>query len=194
MQPEPSESGAFSWTATHTHRLRRQKQQAADWHSAPLNPHSRACGALFCSQRHARTVITSLDACGWRKRSVQVSKREDGRLAVPVAPEGADVFDALVGGDSAAQVPSQLVLLLEAGAVEWVSGVRLGAEVALAALRKREPEGPEAPAFRYCELFAGIGGFRLALDALVQALDRTRPAVMTNLISPEEPCCLVITR
>ena len=46
-----------------------------------------------------------------------------------------------------------------------MSGLRAGAAVAMAGRGGGAAEGVE-PAFRYAELFAGIGGFRLGLDAL----------------------------
>ena len=134
-----------------------------------------AVGAVLAPKRHVQTVIKALDERQWRKKRVRVASVHDdeGLLAVAVAPEGARALDAhcskMEAGPApspdSGQVPSLLAELLADGAVRWATGHRAGAAAA-APGPVREVSGSVLARFTYAELFAGIGGFRLALDAL----------------------------
>ena len=136
-----------------------------------------AVGAVLAPKQHLQTVIRALDERHWRKKGVRVSNVDDeeGFLAVAVAPSGARALDAhceqgasdevLQGSDASLQVPTSLADLLRDGAVRWATGLRAGAS-ASAAPATWEAAGGASARFTYAELFAGIGGFRLALDPL----------------------------
>ena len=104
-------------------------------------------------------------------------------LAISVLPVAASALDAAAAaGWVSAEIPSRLLDLLQHGTVQWLSGARVGTDAALAHSQEQCPVTPrvclqdpqggmectESPksAFTYVELFAGIGGFRLALDSL----------------------------
>ena len=140
-----------------------------------------AVGAVIAPKRHLQTLIKALDERGWRKRARLMSVDTE-IMAVPLAPQGARALDQhmAAGNDGAPALPGALAQLLGDGEIQWASGMRdaaatsaLGAAASAsivpaqhhAALAGAPPAGAE-PAFRYAELFAGIGGFRLGLDAL----------------------------
>jgi site-specific DNA-cytosine methylase len=118
-----------------------------------------AVGGLVCRKRVVQTVIKALDERQWRKKRVKVSAYDEERMVVAVVPEGARALDA-----HSERVPSTLADLMQAGDVAWISGLRAGA--AEATKGSTAAEGTAEPAFRFAELFAGMGGFRLGLDPL----------------------------
>ena len=126
-----------------------------------------AVGGLVCRKRVVQTVIKALDERQWRKTRVKVSSYDDERMVVAVVPEGVRALDAH-SEKPCDGVPAALASLMQSGEVTWMSGLRAGAAVATAGRTGggSAAEGAVEPAFRYAELFAGIGGFRLGLDAL----------------------------
>ena len=124
-----------------------------------------AVGGLVCRKRVVQTVIKALDERQWRKTRVKVSSYDDERMVVAVVPEGVRALNAHCEKQCDG-VPPALASLIESGEVTWMPGLRAGAAVATAGRSGGAAEGAAEPAFRYAELFAGIGGFRLALDAL----------------------------
>eukprot|EP00962_Isochrysis_galbana_P007778 scaffold2109_cov123-Isochrysis_galbana.AAC.10 len=143
-------------------------------------------GVLLCEPRHMQQVVVALDSVSWRKKSVKIQAIK-GQLAVAVLPAAAAALekkclaagsradpsadDAQPGKRDARLVPEELRQLLLGGGVRWCPGVRNGARAALD--QARAPvSGPavSSPAgeysFTFAELFAGIGGFRLALESL----------------------------
>mmetsp|Transcript_41038 Transcript_41038/g.132468 ORF Transcript_41038/g.132468 Transcript_41038/m.132468 type:complete len:314 (+) Transcript_41038:44-985(+) len=127
-----------------------------------------AVGAVVAPKRHLQTVIKALDERQWRKKRTKVHEYDCEHLAVAVAPEGARALDAF-GSDAESLVPAPLAALLRDGAVRWATGHRhvsaaAAPSPAAAAAAAASPAPP--PRFRYAELFAGVGGFRLALDGL----------------------------
>ena len=129
-------------------------------------------GAIVAPKRHLQTVIKALDEKQWRKKRVRVAGHDgDDTLMVAVAPEGARVLNAFGAAEAAEQVPATLAQLLRDGTVRWATGIRHPGAVTTngsadaPGTSGSATDGPPAR-FRYAELFAGIGGFRLALDAL----------------------------
>ena len=147
-------------------------------------PEGVAVGALLAPKRMVQTIIEELDQRGWRKRA-RIARVDDDTMAVALVPEGARALDKHTqceGAVGAGVLPAKLAQLLGDGVVHWASGLRMGvdgaggaASVGCEVLQKQYAalDGgpsvaprPETAAFRYAELFAGIGGFRLGLDAL----------------------------
>jgi DNA-cytosine methyltransferase len=77
------------------------------------------------------------------------------RKAVHLNPHGAAALDA------GAALPETLAKLVHAGRVRWASGLRQPAREHARTARKRDESW-----FRFAELFAGIGGFRVGLEPL----------------------------
>ena len=141
----------------------------------PINPAPALCnapgvhvGALETALQSLHAVLSVLNSRGWRKEGSKVVRRDSNRRGViALSSEGARAMrnhfaavDAAVGDGSA--IPATLAALLASGEVHWLDGWRGGS---VAVLTPRPPGRP-APSFRYIELFAGIGGFRVALDGL----------------------------
>ena len=146
-----------------------------------------AVGAIIAPKCMIQTLIEVLDQKGWRKRA-RVSRVDDDTMAVALMPEGARALDRhaqcpSIGDDDGAALPAKLARLLGEGGVRWASGMRVGVEGAPAAAGAAGAAAdgvqypalaggptcaprPETAAFRFAELFAGIGGFRLGLDAI----------------------------
>ena len=153
---------------------------------------SQLVGALLVPPRRVAAVRAALPE-GWERRGRSVcahrdpsderSEDEARRVAVHVS---AGAAAALADADRVAQLPSELGL--QSGEVLWRPGLRLGSAAcggprgrqcasAIYNLRHAEPSAaaaaaraqlaptPEASTFRFVELFAGIGGFRLGLEA-----------------------------
>jgi len=153
-------------------------------HVAAEAPEGVAVGALLAPKRMVQTIIEELDQRGWRKRA-RIARVDDDTMAVALVPEGARALDKHTqceGAVSAGVLPAKLAQLLGDGVVHWASGLRMGVDGAggAASVGCEVPQKPyaaldggpsvaprpETAAFRYAELFAGIGGFRLGLDAL----------------------------
>ena len=128
-----------------------------------------AVGALVCRKRLVQTVIKELDERQWRKKRVKVTPFDEERMVVAVVPEGARALDAHAARpeDEEESVPPTLARLLSGGEVAWMSGLRAGAAEATGRATAAVAAGEVAePAFRFAELFAGMGGFRLGLEPL----------------------------
>ena len=96
---------------------------------------------------------------GWRKRGVQArTVDENTALAVALSPEGARAFD-----EGAAGIPAVVAQLLASESIRWASGMRFGGTPAGSAVAS---PANDAAKFGFIELFAGLGGFRLGLEAL----------------------------
>ena len=133
-------------------------------------------GALIVPKRRAQAVIECLDGCLWRKTRVKPTPHDANTLAIALNPAGARVLDSRLlcgkrqcgeGGTASVEIPAELSKLLDDGEVTWASGLRVGAAAAESpsgAARSVRP--PATATFLYAELFAGIGGFRLGLEAL----------------------------
>ena len=116
-------------------------------------------GALLVPTRHAHAVLRALPP-HWRKKGAPVPKLDGGStLVVALSPVGARAFDEL--GSSELEGDAQLIAgLIASGDVRWASGMRLGGSLA-------PRSAPSSSArFHFVELFAGLGGFRLGLEAL----------------------------
>ena len=148
-----------------------------------------AVGCLLMSPRQAQRVVRALDAMAWKKPGCRVTPHGD-RLAIAVTPEAARALDAHhAAADKLSNLPPDLDELLAEGMCSWCSAMRAGLAASIANRGNArgahiKPPGSQLPAhgangvsagntheapsstFRYVELFAGIGGFRVALDAL----------------------------
>ena len=154
--------------------------------------YSKLVGALVVPPRQVGTLKAALQQCSWSRPgrsicpweaqpppSLAAAAAAGGLMAVHVVPEAA----AVLGDPSrAAEIPAAIAAALASGEVVWQLGVRLGSpacggplgkqcDSAVYALREAvfsrpiwRPPIPE-PRFRFAELFAGIGGFRLVSPA-----------------------------
>ena len=148
-------------------------------------------GALVVPLHLTNTVRELLSALGWLKLGRHVSSYTESNAggnpmrAIHVSPKG---FKALTEANlhsAEAAVPEELGQMLRVGDVKWVPGLRVGAFKG--ARQKEKTVQPRKVGgndrrpshFTYVELFAGIGGFRLGLDAL------DGQCVLTCELSPE---------
>ena len=164
----------YSWTHVHSERLRHIGNPLQKDNTVQA-PSSQAVGALLCPQAHANQVIRTLDSIGWRQRQVKVAPHNSSSslLAIALNSAGATAFSSTATAQPL-ELPAELRVLLEAGELQWVPGMRPGATRAVGEAIKsagadgdggRVKDGGSAR-FTFAELFAGIGGFRVALDAL----------------------------
>ena len=111
--------------------------------------------------------------------------------AVFVSTKAACIFDGIETDSNLQEdIATKTPLIwrhIQAGTCIWRPGLRLGSQICGGKAGKQMtggktavyygdeswlkppnklPDCPSASKFRYCELFAGIGGFRIALDAL----------------------------
>ena len=129
-------------------------------------------GCLVVPGAHMKAVSTALTAEGksgtpWRRRDgVRPSQAIPGAFEVHLSIEGATRIEA------GCNVPQCVRDLLSSGTIWWHPGVRLRHRApvpppftpAVAAAAASSSAAPGT--FRFAELFAGIGGFRLGLEAL----------------------------
>jgi DNA (cytosine-5)-methyltransferase 1 len=148
---------------TQLNTLRAEMADEAAAHAAEIGPEI-CVGALETTVRLLQTVRLLLDSRGWRKEGSKVARGDGNRGVIALSSAGARAMrDHFAAADAAGgAVPPALAALLASGAVAWLDGWRGGS---VAVLPPRPP-GRAAPSFRYIELFAGIGGFRVALDGL----------------------------
>eukprot|EP00976_Prorocentrum_cordatum_P010611 211919-Prorocentrum_minimum.AAC.3 len=139
-------------------------------------------GALVVPLHLTNTVQDLLRSVGWLKlgRNVTTYSQPDDSgtqklRAIHVSPKGFKALTEAVGTPQPSEVaiPDELDQLLRAGDVHWVSGLRVGALRGVSqkekAVHTRNSGGgieKKRARFTYVELFAGIGGFRVGLDAL----------------------------
>eukprot|EP00873_Tetraselmis_striata_P003959 jgi/Tetstr1/424223/TSEL_000153.t1 len=157
-------------------------EPSGDDGSATLAP---AAGAIAVPRRLANGVRQTLQRAQWLKKGRNVAPLEGGdQLAVVLNGGGAAaVRAALAGGCSGGGLPGELgALLAEGGGGRFLDGFRPGAtlykrdkapvEPANGAVAEAGQVAASLPgceqqgAFRFVELFAGIGGFHLGLQAL----------------------------
>jgi DNA (cytosine-5)-methyltransferase 1 len=144
-------------------------------------------GALIAPPQLTETVRKLLPP-KWLKRGRNTCRyQEEGAkdekvMAIHVSSEAALALNAAMPEK---ELPPALAELIRSKKVRWVGGVRLGSKSCLgggldwqlhvseqeskksiAAGRKKRKAGPQSSLFAYLELFAGIGGFRWALDDL----------------------------
>ena len=154
---------------------------------------SKLAGALIVPPRQVATLKSALAQCQWCRPgrsicpwegapppSLAAAAAAGGLMAVHVVPEAAAVLN---DPSRAAEVPAAIAPALTSGELVWQPGVRLGSSAcggplgkqcdsAVYALREavfsRPIWRPPIPdqRFRFAELFAGIGGFRLGLEAV----------------------------
>ena len=137
-------------------------------------PTACAVGALVCDVAHLGAVFAALQSSdsdergeplARRKAVTDYAARDDGALrkAVHLTVGGAAL---LVAGHA----PPAVRRLLDNGVAAFVPGLRLGRQrvrpVASSVLAAFARPPAARARFAYVELFAGIGGFRVALDAL----------------------------
>lgn len=136
-------------------------------------------GAFVVEARHVDSIKRTLRKGGWLKSGVNVTQYFEAgtevpvdaaaslldqacpRRAVHVTPVAAAAMYA--GGDA---IPVGVKELLERHVGCWIPGLRVHG-IACSKNRPRpRPSITEEHSFTFSELFAGIGGFRLALDKL----------------------------
>ena len=154
-----------------------------------------AVGAFIAPRELVQTVRRALHV-EWNHRGAPSLKRfsakmtvtpySDGKMALHVDCAAAAAVATMMREKDKGAVPSELLKLMEAGEIVYVRGLRVGSPECLGSAhaapnafswslseaeraRRRAceamPRGAHA-AFRYAELFAGVGGFRIGLDAL----------------------------
>ena len=147
-------------------------------------------GALVVPASWADKVRATLASAGWLKpgRSItpyngDVLAAEGKRVAIHLVPVKSTI---LLMPARAAEAPVDVAALLDDPKVAWVPWLRTGSKECLGGAdaaeqqmdlaekvfekstksgKTQQPDGVPRK-FRYAELFAGIGGFRVALDAL----------------------------
>lgn len=177
-------SDCYAWTATHTHRRQKHAKSSRDKRQSLVLPSTTyaskkaSTGTLFCERQSANTVIIALDANNWRKRKVKAQACDRLRLALALSPEGAAAFNQRVCDDSVLSLPGELEVLFQEQKLQWLPDVTSDGPHGATANECRSPSPSvamstacaetEAPSarFTFAELFAGIGGFRVALDSL----------------------------
>ena len=129
-----------------------------------------AVGAFVCARQQVQPVRGALLKAGWLKVGASVTpyKDEEDSCAVHASQEGALAMQSTPGSES---LPADVLALVDSGVARWVPGLRVGSPPC------RPAPGPAATSvsssprsdgsrFTYIELFAGIGGYRVALDHL----------------------------
>ena len=139
---------------------------------------ARECGAVVVAPQHTAAVGQALEACGLRRRGKNTTTLDDGRRCVHATAAGAAALRAAAarGWDG---LPAPLAAALRGARAEFAAGLRVGsarcggprgAQCTSALHAKRfAPRGtwPQpAATFTFSELFAGVGGFGVALRAL----------------------------
>lgn len=111
------------------------------------------CGALHCEPRVAAVVNGALGERGWKRKAYDSWRGDDGCIC----------FGLNAQGVAEAGVATEVVRkLMEQGLVRFVPGSRRPT-------KKKEEHNSllsTSSRFTFTELFAGIGGFRIALQAL----------------------------
>jgi DNA (cytosine-5)-methyltransferase 1 len=155
--------------------------------SSTAQDYAMVVGALIAPPQLTETVRKLLPP-KWLKRGRNTCRyREDGddnqkMMAIHVSSEAALVLNIPEKNE---ELPPSLAELLRSKKVRWVGGLRLGSRACLgggldwqlhvseqeskksiAAGRKKRKADSQSSLFTYLELFAGIGGFRRALDDL----------------------------
>ncbi|CAK9035313.1 unnamed protein product [Durusdinium trenchii] len=117
-------------------------------------------GALLCDIPRLQEVLKALAAEKPNLARPKAVKDYNGRKAVHLTIEGATLL-------CFGQAPEAINKLLREGSVEFLPGLRLGAQRCRGPARSAEKAlASNSSCFAFVELFAGIGGFRWALEAL----------------------------
>ena len=119
-------------------------------------------GCLHVPRQHLKAVIAELEGLHWL-RSRGVVPSQDGPLVHAVHLTVA----AACSLEAQQDIPAIVAALLDVGDIRWEAGARLhkmGTQ--RKDTRKQEAYGRRPCAFRFAELFAGIGGFRISLESL----------------------------
>ena len=154
-----------------------------------------ALPCIIAQPQDAKRVLRSLRSAGWHPpRHARARLEESGRVAYQLSDAGAVELAALlnVGGPAGLQdgftavraedPKSSLATMVAEGRLAWAPQLNLHVPLTrdphyagetrsqfIRYLRSKPPIGSAAhrrpPAFSHAELFAGIGGFRLALEA-----------------------------
>ncbi|CAJ1403884.1 unnamed protein product, partial [Effrenium voratum] len=114
-------------------------------------------GALLCDAPQLPKLFALLGPLRFaRPKGV---RDHQGKKAVHLTIEGATAF-------CWGQVPEALAKFLEEAEIQFLPGLRLGAQPYRGSSTPKSEAALPAAAFRFVELFAGVGGFRRALAPL----------------------------
>ncbi len=116
--------------------------------------------ALVCSPASACAVARALFERGWRQG--KAAKREDGTVAFQLNQKGALALTAEQSTEE--KKPDVIAQLMESGQARLVRE-QLITQKKKQRTKEEEERKPNV-AFTFIELFAGIGGFRVAAEAL----------------------------
>jgi DNA (cytosine-5)-methyltransferase 1 len=106
--------------------------------------------------------VTSKNAAATTSHSTIASTITSDECAVHATQEAAYCME------NSLDVPTDIASLIDSGVARFISGLRVGSQSCAMAASATEPCSKAAPVsqehFTYIELFAGIGGYRAALD------------------------------